>query len=189
LLHTWQTTPGGDWYTGGQGGWEFLGSGYQITQVTVGYNYDGRMEVFGIDGHGSLLHTWQTAPSGSWVDGGWEPLGSDWQIAKVAVYQNEDGRMEVLGLDISDTLLRTWQTAPSDGWSSDGWEQLGGTDSAEVFYTNIAVARDLEGRLELFGVNPDAVSNNRPDPYMYRHYQSAPNNGWIQDSRNFWDFG
>ena len=184
LLHTWQTTPGANWFTGGQGGWEPLGSGYQITQVAVGYNYDGRMEVFGVANQGTLLHTWQTTPSGSWVDGGWEPLGSDRYIYNVAVYQNEDGRMEVLAN--AGSFVRTYQTSASNGWSPGGWEPIIPDVGDVTPYPDIAVARDQEGCLELFALNTE---NGSTYPYMNRYYQSAPNNGWVRDPQNFWNFG
>jgi hypothetical protein len=165
LLHTYQTAPNNGWNADG---WESLGGGYQIAQVAVGYNYDGRLEVFGVDGHGTLLHTYQTTPNNGWNADGWEGLGGGYQIAQVAVGYNYDGRIEVFGVDGHGTLLHLSQTTPSiNDWS--GWDFLGsGHKIAQV-----AATQDQDGRLEVLVLDNGGL--------LMHTYQTAPSNGWTAD--------
>ena len=119
--------------------WTELGSaGYDITDIAVGTNSDGRLEVFAIDKHGTALHLWQTSPNGPWTD--WAGLGSGYQIAKLAVAQNSDGRLEVFAVDRHGTALHIWQP----DWS--GWAGLG----SGYQIADLAVGQNSDGRLEVF---------------------------------------
>jgi hypothetical protein len=150
LLHIWQTAPGN-----GLSGWASLGGivegiavakyfplPIRVTGNGTGQNRDGRIEVFGFNGYGTLFHIWQTSPGGSWSE--WEPLGSGHIITGVAVGQNLDGRLEVFGTDAYGSLFHIWQTSPGGSWSE--WEPLG-----SGFYIGwTAVGQNSDGRLEVF---------------------------------------
>ena len=118
---------------------------YPVTEIAAAKNQDGRLEAFGVDRHGTLLHIWQASPGGDWS--GWAPLGQGYQIAQVATGQNQDGRLEAFGVDRHGTLLHIWQASPGGDWS--GWAPLGqGYQIAQV-----ATGQNHDGRLEAFGID------------------------------------
>jgi uncharacterized protein GlcG (DUF336 family) len=71
LWHKWQVAPNDGW-----SGWASLGG--WIDHLAVGYNADGRLEVFARGSDGALWHKWQTAPNNGWSgwasQGGWIDL-------------------------------------------------------------------------------------------------------------------
>ncbi len=169
-LHIWQTTPGGGWSS-----WESLGG--NVSQIAVaqnfrlplrsqgngtGQNQDGRLEVFGISGHGTLLHIWQTAPNSSWS--AWETIGSGYQVFEIVVGQNQDGRLEVFATDQHGTMLHIWQTVPNGGWSD--WEPLG----SGYQVGGLAVCQNQDGRLEVFARDFHGT--------VLHIWQTVPNGGW-----------
>jgi len=66
--------------------------------LDVAANADGRLEVFGVASSGTIWHTWQTQPGGTWV-GSWRELYSDNdRLATLVAARNADGRLEVFGV-------------------------------------------------------------------------------------------
>jgi endonuclease/exonuclease/phosphatase family metal-dependent hydrolase len=150
------------------GGWSQLySSGDNLTSLKVARNADGRLEVFGINQHQNIWHTWQTAPNGKWV-GGWSQLyrGSDTLVA-LDVAANADGRLEVVGINQHQNIWHTWQTAPNGKWVG-GWSQL---YSSGDNLTSLKVARNADGRLEVFGINQHQN--------IWHTWQTAPNGKWV----------
>ncbi len=147
LFHMWQTAPGSSiWSNNDQ--WETLGGGHQITQLALGQNADGRLEVFAIDTYGTVFHMWQTAPNTGWSPI-WQSLGGGRRVNQVAVGRNQDGRLEVFVTDTSGTVLHLWQISPGGGWANnETWETLGsGYPMAQL-----TVGQNSDGRLEVFGI-------------------------------------
>ncbi|TXH69122.1 MAG: alpha/beta hydrolase [Lysobacteraceae bacterium] len=89
-------------------------------------------------------------------DNGVEERWSDWQslggilTSKPAVGINEDGRIEVVARGLDQHLHRLRQTAPNGAFDS-GWAGMhGNLDGNDRFGASIAMARNDDGRLELF---------------------------------------
>jgi hypothetical protein len=172
VFHIWQTLPSGGWSE-----WEYLGSGHQLGSLTltqrfrlprangagVGQNKDGRLELFGVDFNGSVVHIWQTLPGGGWSE--WASLGSGY--GPIAVGQNADGRLEVFSWDGHGTVRHIWQTVPGGGWSE--WEYLG---SGGYPAAQIAVGQNADGRLEAFGHTAHGS--------VFHIWQTVPNGGWSE---------
>ncbi|MGW1616629.1 tectonin domain-containing protein [Streptomyces sp. NPDC002285] len=107
-------------------------------------NQDGRLEMFGVDGNHNMWHRRQnSAGSVEWAS--WTPFGGS--FTAVAAEINTDGLVEVFGVKNGQISYRK-QTAPnSEMWSD--WTLMADTS----YVTSVAVARNADGRLELFAVN------------------------------------
>lgn len=133
--------------------WENLG-GHLLGAPVVGRNKDGRLEVFGRAPGNVLAHIWQTsANSTQWS--GWSDLGGGGLEGDPSVGTNADGRLEVFTRASDKAVWHIWQTSTVNiltltvtVWST--WEQLG----SRVVAGEPVVARDLDGRLEVFIRSP-----------------------------------
>jgi hypothetical protein len=68
-LHVWQDPN----KAGGWTEWTNLGSGHSATSLVVGQNQAGYLEVFDLNGDGTVFHIWQDpAGGGGWSE--WTPL-------------------------------------------------------------------------------------------------------------------
>jgi hypothetical protein len=133
-------------------GWTPIGSGHTIVHLALVLDPDGYLELFGATKQGSVEHASQLSP-GSIAWSGWTPLGvASGRIATLTAGQNWDGRLEVFGADRSGLVVHTAQlpgaTGPSGAWSG-GWTTLGSGYQMK----KLAVARNADGRLELFGMD------------------------------------
>jgi hypothetical protein len=136
----------------------------------VGTNADGRQEIFAVGDDRSLWQKWQLAPNDGWSE--WSSLGSP--PGSVAVTdqftlgRNQDGRQEVFAVGSDGNLWQIWQTAPNGGWS--GWEQSKKLPKGIRHADRITVARNKDGRQELFAMGGDDA--------LWHMRQVAPNVGW-----------
>ncbi len=144
---------------GTRGGWASLG-GVITSNIAVGKNADGRLELFVRGTDNAVWHKWQTAPNNGWS--GWASLGGI-ITSNIAVGNNADGRLELFVRGTDNALWHMWQTAPNDGWS--GWASLGG-----VITSDPELGRNADGRLEVFARGTDNA--------VWHQWQTAPNNGW-----------
>ncbi len=140
-------------------GWASMG-GVITSNVAVGRNADGRLEVFARGSDNALWHRWQTAPNNGWS--GWGSMGGVITSDPV-VMNNADGRLEVFARGTDNAVWHQWQTAPTNGWS--GWASMGGKITS-----NIAAGRNADGRLEIFVRGTDSA--------LWHIWQTAPSNGW-----------
>ncbi|VFJ12896.1 M12 family metallopeptidase [Candidatus Nitrosocosmicus franklandus] len=143
-------------------GWGTRG-GKITSEISVGRNKDGRLEIFARGTDNALWHTWQVAPNGGWVNG-WASRGGIITSDPV-VAQNADGRLEVFARGTDNGVWHTWQVAPNGGWVN-GWATRGGRITS-----NIAVGRNKDGRLEIFARGTDNA--------LWHTWQVAPNGGWV----------
>ncbi len=105
------------------GSWgELSTSGYQVKQLVVQANLDGRLEVFAINLGDEVVHSYETSPgSDSW--NGW----SDFQFGKpegkavvqVSATIDASGRVNVVALADDTVPYRNVQEDPNGGWT--GW--------------------------------------------------------------------
>ena len=129
-----QVSPNGAW-----GPWVPTGlSG--ISDPVVGQSADGRLEVFGVDWRGGLLHAWQLSVGGPWS--GWHWVGVDAK-GKVALGTAPDGRLELFATEPGGGLIHRWQLTPSGAWSDWVWMGIFAGGSP-------VVGPSADGRLELF---------------------------------------
>ncbi|MFF1798560.1 glycosyl hydrolase family 32, partial [Kitasatospora sp. NPDC058263] len=157
-----QVAPSAGW-----GAWN--GSfGPAASDLSVGQNTDGRLEVFAVaPDRSSISHIWQTEPNGGWS--GWNgdgagSFGGPTGGTPVVGHQ-ADGRMAVfvLGPNGSGVAIRE-QVAPSAGWGA--WNGSFGGAAATV-----NVSRNADGRLEVFALAPGGAN-------ISHIWQNAPNGGW-----------
>ena len=150
-LYGTRVTPAGVWVSLG---------GVLTSDMAVGRNADGRLEIFARGLDNGLWHKWQTSAGGGWT--GWASMGGV-ITSEPIVAQNLDGRLEVFAKGLDNGVWHQWQTTPSGGGS--GWYSMGG-----VITSRIAVGRNADGRLELF---VRGLDNG-----LWHKWQTAPNNGW-----------
>jgi hypothetical protein len=87
----------------------------------------------------------------------------------LAAINNEDGRLEAFHL-FDDRVRHAWQVRPNDVWT--GWSPLSNSPRLD----ELAVARNADGRLEVFGIGK-GVSQ------LYHAWQVTPNGGWTRWER------
>jgi hypothetical protein len=80
------------------------------SNITVGRNASGRMELFVRGTDNALWHRWQTAPNSGWSP--WASLGGV-LTSNIAVGQNADGRLELFVRGTDGALWHKWQGAPA----------------------------------------------------------------------------
>ena len=122
VVHIWQNEPNTDNWNSGWvvlGSNEILGSnGIEASQIVVGSNKDGRLEVFAIqNGTDNVFHIWQNEPNtDNWNNSGWVQLGKSVMNAKgiavgITKFAENDqaiegggGRLEVFAIDNNNIL-------------------------------------------------------------------------------------
>jgi hypothetical protein len=130
-----------------------------LKQLVAGANPDYRVEAFGLDAGGQLLHT---PPLAAGIVAGEFTVLSGSNLQHIATANNEDGRLEVFAVGGNGALYHIWKQ-PNGTWS--GWQNLGRNDAREV-----AVVPDASGALQAF-VRTTAGA-------VFRTAQSGPNGGW-----------
>ncbi|TVL92991.1 matrixin family metalloprotease [Streptomyces sp. SAJ15] len=141
-------------------GWESRG-GSVTSDIAVGRNTDGRMEIFAAGLDRAVWHNWQMAPNDGWS--GWASLQGG-ITTDITIGRNADGRMEIFAGGLDNAVWHRWQVAPSGGWSP-GWNSLGGGITS-----NIAVGRNADGRMEIFARGLDGA--------VWHRRQAVPSGGW-----------
>jgi hypothetical protein len=163
LYHKWQTIAGNSnsWSI-----WHNIGSAITIRgEPVIASNSDGRLEVFVVNAaNNQVYHKWQTSAGSSNSWSWWKNLGSAITIrGEPVIASNSDGRLEVFALNAANNqVYHKWQTsAGSNSWS--WWKNLG---SAITTRGNPIVAKNPDGRLEVFAVN---AANNQ----LYHKWQTS----------------
>ena len=147
------------------GSWTLMGGGVSVL-FDAATNVDGRLELFGLDAGGAVVHQWQW-PGGAWS--AWERLGGPGVYAAAAGV-NPDGRMELFGVDRSGTFVHSWQVPGSaTGWS--GWAAFPGT-----YIGSPSVVTRSDGLLQVFLRGADSGM------WDMKQSRSAPT-GWTQPTR------
>jgi acylphosphatase len=155
------------------GSWGSVTPGSAITSdPVVGVNADGRLEVFARGTDNALWTITQTPfPGGLYLPTTWTHLAPGSAITGGPVVGvNADGRLEVFARGTDNALWHIWQTAPDGGWS--GWASLGGSlinDPAAVRHA-AAVARNADGRLEVFTRGTDNA--------LWHRWQTTRGGSW-----------
>jgi hypothetical protein len=128
----------------------------------------------------AVWYAWQSDfqghPSGTWLRRGLghPPGGVDFQRPAVAL--NADGRLEVVAVGSDQAIWHRWQTAPQGGAADDAtggqwsqWQLLGRPSGQEILAV-VGLARNKDGRLELFTVAGDGS--------VWHRWQRKPGGSW-----------
>jgi hypothetical protein len=169
VWHARQTAPNGDWT-----GWDSLGqpdSGVSSNAPAVARNADDCLEAVVIADDGTVWHRAQTAPNGlAWSE--WRSLarpGGEKATATPVLAQNKDGRLELFVVRYNDETVWHASQQAETGWS--GWDSLDKPSGGISLEPNaITVARNVDGRLELFATDGQA---------MWHRFQRQ-DGGWSQ---------
>lgn len=154
VQHTYQTNPGGGWSP-----WlSFPETNPIINHVVAARNTDGSIEIFATTEifadppPTNVLHARQGAGPFGWTDWAWlSPKGSAPPLQNLVAGTNADGRLEIFGRSRNDGIAyHIYQTKPGS-WDKATWSPLGAT----VLYGPLAVARDADGKLQLFSLDAD----------------------------------
>ncbi|HEX2959658.1 MAG TPA: hypothetical protein VHO70_22670 [Chitinispirillaceae bacterium] len=137
--------------------------GFPTHRFAVGKYSNGNVVLFASDINGILYEKFYNGYFGTW--------GQYYEIenytGEMAIANNSDGRLELFVCNpIDHYYIHAWESAP--GRSDWHWEE--DYFSSEYSFNNISVARNPDGRLEIFF--------NGWNSYMYHRYQTAPNSGW-----------
>jgi hypothetical protein len=168
LYHNYQKTAGNStsWsgFTGLGGNWE------EGADISVASENDGRVDVFVIDGLGSLQNNFQTSiNSTNW--NGWHNISSAVGItSRTTVARDAFGILNAFVLGTDGICYYKTETAANSPASWTSWSSLGtnkwATDAKPV------IAQDQNGALELF-----IVGSNQS---VYHNYQSSGAwHGWV----------
>jgi hypothetical protein len=128
-----------------------------MKSVAVAANAKGALEVFAIGTDGSLNHSAQTSPGGSWT--AWKKTPG--KFAQVTFAANADGRLEAFLLHTDGALSQVSQSA-SGAWGS--------VVRRDGMWRKIETARYADGRLALFALG----MNNK----IYQRLQNTPGGTW-----------
>ena len=127
------------------------GSGSQRSGITVAHNPDGRLEAAVLNTGMTVWHAWQKRPDGDWSS--WNSMGNPGQgtISNPTLATDQVGRLELFTTSLLPELA-VWhrrQTEPGQGpWEK--WHSLGYPEAARGSTHAPMVARNKDGRLELF---------------------------------------
>jgi len=168
VWHTSQARANGDW----DKTWIQLdGEGKKMKSIVAGRNQDGTLEVFGVAPDNSVWHTRQTEAGKNW-SGRWDNLySSKDKLNYLWLVTNNDGRLELFGIKSDllffweNRLFHTWQTRPNGNWSG-AWVEI----EADWGRRTIAAAPNVDGRIEIIGVQPPVVPNTStefPDDHVW----------------------
>ncbi len=122
-------------------------------QIAVAANIDFHLELFIISNDGRLAHSFQTQVNGIF----WSPASSltTFKVSQMAVIRNMDGRLEVFYTDTKGNLFHNFQQQPANiadpptlklPWA--GEQPFVGIQAKRI-----AVAQNLDGRLEIFYID------------------------------------
>lgn len=154
VWHIWQSMEGGGWSL-----WASLPArgGREFPAEPVARDVRGALELFAV-GPDGLARRWQERPESPHADAAWHewealggPAGARLTPGDAVVAQNADGRLEVFATDATGGgIAHDWQITPGGQWQ--GWAAIpGGPRGHRV--EALAVARDIDGALELFAAD------------------------------------
>ncbi|MFJ4927185.1 TIGR03767 family metallophosphoesterase [Streptomyces sp. NPDC088736] len=163
-----QTSPGSTTYTAAQ---QFDSA---FTSATAVQDQWGGMQVYATRGDNTIRHRWQdflnddTASNGWFTP--WTQLGGT--AIQLAVETGSDGRAVLVAIK-EDGLLIQRRMNVANAQTESEW---GGVLPLDGILDSVDLARNLDGRLALFGTNPDGM--------LWRRFETAPAagtwQGWSQ---------
>lgn len=159
--HNWQNRPNAG--PNGWSGWNSLGKTPLISQLAVGRNANGSLELFAIGQDSALWHISQTDAL-DW-GGVWNTLHGSC-LGLITVGSNQDGRLEVLVRGTDNLPYHISQNTPNA--SPANWNAFVGGD---LQISALNVVSNVDGRLEVFVIGLS-------DGYLHHMWQTTPNGNW-----------
>jgi hypothetical protein len=148
-------------------GWTELEGVTATGAPAVVKNQNATIEIFVPASNGDVWHNWETTPGGAW--NGWVDMGAgSYAITALRAANNPDGSLSVLGAGANGDVWYSRESAPEVGWSA--WADLSGAQIQPGF----AVGQDLNGLLEIFGVDTSG------QPWQNAQNSSGGWNGWTK---------
>ncbi len=137
------------------------------TDIEVGKNDNGLLEIFTVTSDKTLWHRKQATLGADWSN--WASLGQPLPGLNgyTAVAANKDGRLEVFCTGIDGALWHIWQVAPNGNWSA--WTSLGNPTGVSLVLL-IDVHQNSDGRLEVFVAGSDNA--------LWNIWQTKPGGNW-----------
>ena len=155
IRHCWQIAPNAGWSD-----WNILGvyDGQFSGKPAVALNNDGRLEVFVVGIAQRLYHISQVAPNsywGSWSMVKYNPLiNYPKAVGSPAVAKNRDGCLEIFYRNNSGQMVHGKQITPGGAYGMYNFLiNYYNLFSTDPYTNNPVVAKNLDGRLEVFCVN------------------------------------
>ena len=121
---------------------------YPTSDISVGSNQSGAMQLLTVGDNGDVRTNWQAAPNVGF--NGWAPLGgpsSAGIASNVAVGRNRSGALQLFVEGDDHSSWTNWQAAPNAGFN--GWARLG-TFNLDTLSGDISVGVESFGALSLF---------------------------------------
>ncbi len=159
LLLVEQDAPNGAW----EADWTDLGGpppGGAAGRLVVRRHKDGRLELLLRGTNGKIFHRTQQGGPGGPLTAVWAPLGADLRHHDPVAAQNLDGRLDAFVMGDDGRLDHLAQLAPNGAWAA-AWKDSGGSPPGGAA-GGLAVARNNDGRLELFVRGVDGHIYHRP---------------------------
>jgi hypothetical protein len=159
-------------------------TGSPTGDLAVVRNLDNSLQVF-VPTSTDVFYSRQQTPGGAW-NSSWTDMGSAGTVlTSLKAGRNADGSLTVFGLDSSGDLWYATENAPGVAWSS--WTELSG----ETIGAGYVVGENLNGRLEVFGVNGGNVyhlwqtlANGWSSWSEIKANSGQTLNAWLQVARN-----
>ncbi|MDJ0629506.1 MAG: hypothetical protein QNJ44_14705 [Rhodobacter sp.] len=151
----YQVIAGGGWNHEGFGPLGTVPGG--IRQFTAATNADGLIELFAVGNNGLLYNRWQV-PGFAWNSQGFQQFTGTDRVNSVEAGRSRDGRIELLVRANGGVVYQRWQKV-GGGWNDQGFVHL--TQGT----TEVEIARNIDGLMELFTINSGRTFNmfQRPD--------------------------
>jgi hypothetical protein len=157
IRYRWQLTAGSTSWSP----WKVFGG--CVSSIAAATNGLGGIEVFGSENAGKVFHRWQLAPNAdswsTWVD--FAPAGTLSAPASLTMASGPPGPgpLVVLGADSAGHMIGSTEYRATGGADDGGtYSGFGAIDGSEG---SIAAEIDTDGRVELFGVQPNGTMAHR----------------------------
>jgi hypothetical protein len=136
------------------------------TQLSVGTNADGRLEIFYVGTNGDLYHNWltSTVDMTKWFGETRFPGSS---ANYVTALSNADGRLEIFYTGRDNALYHNWQASPNGNW-------VGEVRSASNWALQIVGGQNINGHLEICYIGTNGV--------LYHNFQLRSNANWTNSN-------
>ncbi len=143
--------------------------GTTAKQLAISSDRGYRLEVFYVGGTNKIYRAFQTRA----LSGRWEVEAIKGFATSISVARNADGRLEIFYTDTDGNIYHNWENAVGGGWH--GETRFPQAAPGDV-NGEIEVARNKDGRLELFYI---ATEKARNKPVIKHSWQISPSsNSW-----------
>jgi len=163
LYHIWQATPNSSWVSS----WSDMGGSWPGNPAAA-IDANGCLYVFLRGNTNNIYYKCQLTPGGSW-SANWVNMDANtFCKSDPAAITANDGNIHVFAVGTGGTMLWNHQTP---GWA--GWSGIGKDKSGSAWPRNPVVAKNTDGRLEVFAVDSVGKMNHK-----WQLSDGSWNSGW-----------